>query len=134
MHIRDVIAVGSGGFLGASLRYGLSALALRVFGKANLWIGTGVVNVCGCLLIGYLFALAQTERLTSHDARLFLSVGLCGGFTTFSTFGLEFVELARSEQGGSAALYVVASLALGGLAVLAGMALGGLPIAGARAG
>jgi CrcB protein len=125
--LAKLLAVGAGGFAGAVLRYGASALTLRFVGKTYLWVGTGAVNILGCLLLGALFALAQTERLASSELRLFLTVGLCGGFTTFSTFGLEFVELARTDQLALALAYALGSLALGSAAVLAGMALVGAP-------
>lgn len=121
----NALLVAAGGGLGALARYGASALALRCFGKTHLWLGTGIVNLLGCVLIGALFALAQSGRLGSPQIRLFFSVGLCGAFTTFSTFSLEVVELARLDERPMALAYGLGSLVLGALAVLAGMALAG---------
>ena len=104
-----LVSVMLGGAVGAALRYGLS-LVLNPSATDGLPWGTLAANVLGCLAIGWLAgALAD-----SHEAvRLGVLVGVLGGFTTFSSFGLEAVKLAGSGQWGSAAVYVVISNAAG---------------------
>jgi CrcB protein len=113
--------VALGGALGSVTRYACSGLALRWFGAQFPW-GTLFVNVSGSFAIGVLGALAMhgTRSLATGDARAFLVVGLLGGFTTFSSFSLETLTLARAGQLGAAGANVLASLALCLLAVWLG--------------
>ncbi|HEY8520713.1 MAG TPA: fluoride efflux transporter CrcB [Gammaproteobacteria bacterium] len=117
------VALGSA--LGGMARYGCNGLAARLFGASFPW-GTLIVNVSGSLLIGVLAALLAPEnRLFGHpDARAFLAVGVLGGFTTFSSFSLETLNLARSGEWLAAAANAVASLALCLAAVWLGHVLG----------
>lgn len=105
----SMLAVGAGGFVGSGMRYGLSLAAQRwsvTFPHGTLW-----ANILGCLLLGGIMALAvETDILSSH-LRLFLATGLCGGFTTMSTFMYEFNGFARESDFGLAALYFFATLA-----------------------
>ena len=113
----------AGGGLGAVLRF---ALALWVDERAPAafpW-GTLAVNVTGCFLIGLLATLADEHRLLPPAARLFLVAGLLGGFTTFSTFGLETWRLVEDSLGTTALLYVVGSLAGTLSSVVLGVVLG----------
>lgn len=107
--------VACGGAIGASMRYGLSLLLPTTLGQfpwATWW-----ANVLGCLFIG-LFAVASEKFLILQgDWRLFAVVGLLGGFTTFSSFGLESFNLLRMGCYGLALLYVVSSF-LAGLAMI----------------
>jgi CrcB protein len=80
------------------------------------------VNVAGCLLIGAAAAAADTRQLLSPEARLFLMVGVLGGFTTFSTFGYETLALARDGEALRAAANVITHVVLGLAAVWAGYA------------
>ena len=111
-----VIAIGGG--LGALARYGLSGL-VQGRGAAFPW-GTLAVNAIGCLLIGALF-----ERVAA-DARAFVVVGVLGGFTTFSAFGHETVELLRGGQLNLALANVGLNVAVGIGAVVLGRAAGGM--------
>ena len=124
-----VLLVGLGGFLGTVVRYTLGGAIVRLKGTATLPYETLVVNVLGCLAIGFLAGLAETRGLFSSTTRAFLFIGLLGGFTTFSSFGYETVQLLRDGQASSAAWSVVAQLLLGLGAVWAGQlaarALGG---------
>lgn len=99
--------VALGGALGSLARYGVGLAVLRAVGPAFPW-GTMIVNALGGLAIGALAARFGSE---AESARLFLAVGVLGGFTTFSTFSLETVRLAEHDPGG-ALLYVAASLIL----------------------
>lgn len=115
----SVLLVGLGGFLGSVCRYGVQQYFQRYF-PLSFPLGTFVVNVAGCLLIGLLLGLF--ERAAAPAAwRLLLVTGFCGGFTTFSTFAHENILLARSGDLWVLAGYVAASLLVGMLAVALGL-------------
>ena len=88
--------------MGGMARYGCSGLAARYMGATFPW-GTLIVNVSGSLIIGFLatLALADGRLLISPDARAFLMIGICGGFTTFSSLSLETLNKVRVLQYGS---------------------------------
>ena len=113
--------VGLGSALGGMARYGCSALAARYIGAAFPW-GTLIVNVSGSLVIGFLAALAAPDEqaLITPDARAFLMIGVCGGFTTFSAFSIETFDLARDGDWLWAGANVVLSVVLCLLAVWLG--------------
>ena len=113
--------IGLGSALGGMARYGCSGLAARYIGAAFPW-GTLIVNVSGSLVIGFLAALAVADGrlLISPDARAFLMIGLCGGFTTFSAFSIESLDLVRDGDWLSAGANVVLSVVLCLLAVWLG--------------
>ena len=93
------IAVGAGGALGAILRHGLNGWILRSNPLAGFPLGIFVVNVAGSATIGVLAGLVASSRIhLSPDARTFLIAGILGGFTTFSTFSLDTLNLLRSGQ------------------------------------
>ena len=112
--------VGLGGALGAMARYGVGRASFAVFGP-NLPAGTLIVNVAGGFLMGVL-AGWLAARDGAPALRAFLAVGVLGGFTTFSAFSLEFINLWRDRGAGPAALYAVLSVALSAAALLAGLA------------
>jgi CrcB protein len=105
--------VAVGGALGSAARYGFAGLAARWLGATFPW-GTLIVNVLGSLLIGFLATLLSPDGrlLASPDARVFVLVGVLGGFTTFSSFSLETLNLARDGEWLWAAVNVVSSVAL----------------------
>ena len=113
--------IGLGSALGGMARYGCSGLAARYIGAAFPW-GTLIVNVAGSLIIGFLATLAVTDGrlLVSPDARAFLMIGVCGGFTTFSAFSIETLDLARDGDWLWAGANVVLSVVLCLLAVWLG--------------
>lgn len=84
-----------GGGLGAVSRYGISLLTANAWGTRFPW-GTLTVNLVGCFLIGFVFALADRSRLLTPDMRLLLITGYLGALTTFSSFSLETVSAARA--------------------------------------
>ena len=115
-------AVAAGGALGSLLRFWLTAVIGARTGAA--WpFHTLVINVLGSFAIGW-FATWTAERVpVPADWRVFVMVGVCGGFTTFSSFSLQTLDLARGGAPGLAAAYVAASLVLCLLGVWAGFAL-----------
>src|SRR5699024_418965 len=104
------ILVALGGGLGSVARYGISSIWLARAGDWRFPAGTFVVNVVGCLVIGVLGALAVKQHVFSPEVRLFLFTGLMGGFTTFSSFGLETFCLLRRGEVFMAGGYIIASV------------------------
>lgn len=118
------IFLGSG--LGGVLRYLMSLTVQRL---ANGWlfpVGTLSVNILGCLIIGFLGQLMEAKGLFPGNQRIFLLIGLLGGFTTFSSFGYETIQLLRDGELLFAVLNVVLQVVLGLLAVWFGFVLGRL--------
>ncbi len=105
--------VALGGALGSMARYGCAGLAARWAGVSFPW-GTLFVNVVGSLTIGFIATLISTDGrlLVSPDTRAFVLVGMLGGFTTFSSFSLETLNLARDGEWLWAAANAIGTLAL----------------------
>lgn len=118
-----LLLVGSGGFFGSAARFALGGLVHRLIPSAVFPWGTLVVNVSGCLLIGLLFGLGDSRQLLTPETRLFLLVGVLGGFTTFSTFGLESINLLRDGESLRALTYVLLHVFVGLGSVWAGYVL-----------
>jgi CrcB protein len=93
-----ILLVGAGGFIGSVLRYWLSGLVQQSANHPWFPLGTLVVNLTGCLVIGFLSQLAETRGIFTPEARAFVFVGILGGFTTFSTFGNESMNLLRNGE------------------------------------
>jgi CrcB protein len=115
-----ILLVALGGALGSVARYLTGVLTTRVFGPSFPW-GTLIVNIAGSFLIGILVEAFALRWNLSHAWRAFLTIGFCGGFTTFSTFSLDSYALMQRGETGLAALYVVASVVLSLGALLAGL-------------
>ncbi|MBR1634480.1 MAG: fluoride efflux transporter CrcB [Lachnospiraceae bacterium] len=107
----DIMAVGMGGFVGAVLRYLIGLVPIRE--SAVFPIKTFVINVIGCAAIGIITILASKNPNINPRWILFLKVGICGGFTTFSTFALEATDLVKNGYMGIAFLYVILSIFTG---------------------
>jgi len=118
--VLPILLVGAGGFLGSILRYVLSGWVHRILDNPWFPYGTLVVNVTGSLAIGFLAGLADSRSLFSSEARLFVLIGLLGGFTTFSSLTIETFSLARSAQLLAAAMNVTLQIFLGLVAVWLG--------------
>ena len=108
-----ILWVGFGGFLGSIGRYLLSGYVQHLLRNTGFPYGTLAVNLIGCLFIGFLSQWAATRGFLSSDARLFVFVGLLGGFTTFSTFGNETMNLWQAGTSAAAFANIVGHVALG---------------------
>ena len=120
--IRSALIVALGGAFGSAARYVVSRL-IQTHAASAFPVGTCAVNIAGCLLIGFIGSLAGRAAGIGDGMKLFLTVGFCGGFTTFSTFCNEGLGLMRGGNTLLATVYMAASLLLGLLAVQGGMAL-----------
>ncbi|MFT4571274.1 MAG: CrcB protein [Hyphomicrobiaceae bacterium] len=122
--MRELLFVGVGGFFGACARYLATSAVLRVSAASPVPLATLSVNVVGCALIGVAVGLADGRGLLAGETRLLAVVGFLGGFTTYSSFGLEAFELLRRGAIATVAAYIGAHLLFGIGAVAAGYALG----------
>ena len=118
--LKDILLVGAGSFLGGIARY-LIALGMKGFSASFPW-ATMTANIVGCLLIGILWATFNRTN-PSSQLNLFLTAGFCGGFTTFSTFSKESLNLLQAGNYTVFCLYALGSVVLGILAVAIGFAL-----------
>lgn len=114
--LKSMIIVGIGSFLGGSLRYGTSTMMKNVCGQDFPW-GTLTVNLLGCLVFGLIFALFSKYATTSSPWYLLFTTGICGGFTTFSTFANESMQMLQSGNIGGFIGYVSTSV-IGGIALI----------------
>ncbi|MDW7654793.1 MAG: fluoride efflux transporter CrcB [Nitrospiraceae bacterium] len=108
-----LVLIGAGGFLGSILRYLMSGFAQSLSQSTVFPYGTLAVNMLGCLCIGFLSRLCTSSALISADTQAFLVVGILGGFTTFSAFGNETMNLIREGEAALALLNVGAQVLLG---------------------
>ncbi len=120
--IRSLLCIGAGSCLGGMARYALSQAIDSRFG-GQLPLGTLAVNVLGCFAIGVISAALSRCGMGSDAWRLFLTVGFCGGFTTFSTFINENHALLSAGQMAASAAYAALSLLLGLAALYAALTL-----------
>ncbi len=122
-----LLVIGSGGFVGAVLRYLVSGWVQVWSGSILFPFGTMAVNLIGCFVIGFLSFLVESRGFLSVETRSFLLIGLLGAFTTFSTFGNETLTLIRNGRMDLAALnagtQVMAGLAMVWLGRIAASAL-----------
>jgi CrcB protein len=122
-----MLLVAVGGALGSVGRYLLSGWALHHASEWRFPLGTFLVNVSGCLLVGILGGLVVKHEMFSADIRLFLFTGIAGGFTTYSAFGLETFYLLRRGEALVAGGYVASSVIAGLLLLWAGFAVASRP-------
>ncbi|HET7144078.1 MAG TPA: fluoride efflux transporter CrcB [Anaerolineales bacterium] len=116
----NILLVGLGGFIGSVLRYLASGYVQQSTKSIDFPYGTLAVNVIGCFLIGFLAQLAEGRGVFTSESRSFVFVGILGGFTTFSAFGNETLNLARDSQMMNALANVGANVILGLFAVWLG--------------
>jgi len=117
--LKNLLLIGLGGFIGSIARYFVSRLNNHVE-WLSIPIGTLVVNVIGSFLIGFLIGISEKSPILTVELRMFLMVGLCGGFTTFSSFTGENLMLMRNGQFLPLFLYTGLSILLGFTAVYFG--------------
>lgn len=94
----NILLVGIGGFIGSVTRYLVSGYVQQATRSVGFPFGTLAVNLLGCFIIGFLAQLADVRGVFTSESRLFVFVGILGGFTTFSSFGNESLNLARDGQ------------------------------------
>lgn len=116
----NILLVGFGGFIGSILRYLASGSVQQATKSVGFPYGTLAVNVIGCFAIGFLAQLAESRGMFTSEARLFVFVGILGGFTTFSSFGNETLNLARDSQMMSALANIGMNVIIGLIAVWLG--------------
>lgn len=120
--LRNILIVGTGGFIGTVMRYLVQIFVEK--GMASTFpLGTFIANMAGSLIIGIVFGLAEKGDLLSSEWRMFLAVGVCGGFTTFSSFAYNNLNLLKDHSYGQLLWNVGGSLFLGILAVYLGIIL-----------
>jgi CrcB protein len=121
VELKHLLLAGAGSFFGGAARYAISQIP-QLATASGFPYKTLTVNVIGSFVIGVI-AAASFRNFITDDWKVFLAVGICGGFTTFSAFSIEMLEMLRSGQTFQAALYAAASVALGLLAAFIGFAL-----------
>jgi len=110
--VKLILYIGSGSFLGGIARY-LASRAIQNAAVSSFPWGTFAVNIAGCFLIGLLYGISERSSNPGTEWRMFLTVGFCGGFTTFSTFSLENVALMKDGNFLIMAIYASLSVFLG---------------------
>lgn len=107
-----LLLAGIGGFIGSALRYSVSGFVQGFSRSIRFPYGTLAVNLIGCLAIGLLSHLAETRGVFTAETRTLVFIGVLGGFTTFSAFGNETINLWREGEGSLAMLNIAAHLVL----------------------
>lgn len=116
---KNILLVFAGSAAGGSVRY-ITSLLIQSKNTTQFPLGTFLINLIGCFIIGMIYAIASRNASTGSDIKLLLATGFCGGFTTFSAFAFENLELFKSGQYLTALLYIILSVVLGILAVILG--------------
>ena len=118
--LKMFLITGAGGFFGSGLRY-LTQRFISHYFSVSFPYGTLAINILGSFLIGVIFAISDKTRILSPDVRMFLAIGFCGGFTTFSYLALDSYGLLKDSAYFYFSTYLLASIFLGILAVMAGV-------------
>lgn len=122
LSMQKTILIGLAGLVGTVVRYWLSGVVARQYGETFPW-GTMAVNLIGCFLAGAIFYLTEERFLISPTLRSVIMIGFLGGFTTFSSYGLQTFTLMRDGEFGLATLNIAASNVFGLLMVWTGYVL-----------
>ncbi len=120
--MKEIIFVGAGGFIGALLRYMISLLLVK-FPQFGFPLGTFLVNIIGCIVIGFIVGIGFDKHYNVIPIKEFVIIGILGGFTTFSTFGLESFEMLQSNQFKLFFIYVLGSVIFGLMSIRLGIAI-----------
>lgn len=115
-----MLIAGVGGFFGTMMRYLVNLLVYQVLSAPLFPYGTLIINISGCFFIGLLASLTETRIALSPEVRIFIQIGILGGFTTFSTFGYETFALLKDAQFFLAASNVLLQVIIGMFAVWLG--------------
>ena len=118
--IKTLLLIGTGGFLGSISRF-LASRFIQENLPAAFPLGTFLVNITGCFLIGLIYGFSERSSLLTSGWKMFLAVGFCGGFTTFSTFANENLALLRDGEFFYFLLYTGLSIFLGITATFVGV-------------
>jgi fluoride exporter len=110
--IKNILLIALGGGLGSVIRY-LSSITTGKIWPTKLFLATFIVNIVGCFLIGLLMGYLQKTETDNNTLKLLLITGFCGGFTTFSAFGLENYNLIQSQNYITSLLYIASSIVIG---------------------
>ena len=116
---RTLLLIGMGGFLGSVFRFLVGQGLHRIF-DTIFPIGTMTVNIVGSFIIGVVYSMAERDNLINPEMRMFLAVGFCGGFTTFSSFAFDKLNLLKDSGFLYLSLYLGGSVFLGLVAVYLG--------------
>jgi CrcB protein len=119
--VKTLIFVGIGGAIGSIFRYLTSVWVQKLNVNSNFPWATFLTNGLGCLLIGILMGYFTKHNLLNSQLKWLLVTGFCGGYTTFSTFGFETLQLTQNQQFATALLYTISSVCIGITAVFIGL-------------
>jgi CrcB protein len=117
--LKNILLVLAGSAAGGSARY-VTSLIIQSKNTTQFPAGTFIINLTGCFIIGMVYAFAVRNATSASDIKLLLATGFCGGFTTFSAFAFENLELFKSGMHLTAFMYIILSVVLGILAVVLG--------------
>jgi CrcB protein len=120
--LRTILIVGTGGFIGSVMRYLVQVWVEKGL-TSTFPLGTLIANIAGSFIIGMVFALAEKGNLMSAEWRIFLTVGICGGFTTFSAFAYNNFTMLKEHSFGQLFINIGGNLFFGILAVYLGIVL-----------
>ena len=120
---KTIIFVALGGAAGSVFRF-LTAVLVNKYWQSVFPMATLITNCIGCFLIGFLVSFLQKHDLFNSDLKRFLITGFCGGYTTFSAFGLENINLLENQNIGLSIFYIVGSVIIGITFVALGMLVG----------
>lgn len=120
--IKTIFLVGIGGGIGSVFRYLTSVFVTKYF-QTTFPLATFAVNIIGCLIIGIFLGLFERQQLTNPDLKFLFIIGFCGGYTTFSTFASENINLFQTGNSLTAFLYISTSVIISLFAVWIGFSL-----------